>query len=602
MRVILLNAFSVYHVGCGAVQDTLMRLAGARGMEITRHDDRIALPASARCDLVIVNGEGTYHHESPRAMRLHAMAGSLKARGARTALVNATIQDIALDFTIYDEIAVRESRSADYVRSLFPKAGVQVIPDAAFCHPAKPQPPLKRSGVLFMDSVVGSCSRVIESHAATLGETVMRLCHWKGSADDMIGQMRQKELVVTGRFHGAALAMLSGTPLLTLPSNTWKMEGMMNDFGILHQHCATAPGLADALAQPPPPPVDLAPMQIMEKWERLFDKLATMRAAPAAQAKAPAARIKRVQVQAPPFIGDEVVFTGAVREVQRRTGWAVVVKTRNPELWVHHPHVESVNSTDLTVDCTLADHHCPAFRRYHEIPGHFLEHYVRRLCAALRVNANFAVSKFAGEVPVGIEEKAAPPFGLKAPYWLIAPGCKSNEPVKNWGTAHYQEVVNRLRGRIDFVQVGARRAWHPPLEGVVDLVGGTSLRQLIHLVHHAEGVLCPITALMHLAAAVPAREDSPFKLRPCVVLAGGRENPHFIGYPMHRVMHTVGMLPCCVSGGCGMNGFGAEQCPFPERAGEHETVPRCMNLITPADVVAAIEFYYRGSARLSRSA
>ena len=41
-----------------------------------------------------------------------------------------------------------------------------------------------------------------------------------------------------------------------------------------------------------------------------------------------------------------------------------------------------------------------------------------------------------------------------------------------------------------------------PSAVVLDLRGKTDLRQLIRLVYHAQGVLCPVTLAMHLAAAV----------------------------------------------------------------------------------------------------
>src|SRR5690606_7270800 len=77
----------------------------------------------------------------------------------------------------------------------------------------------------------------------------------------------------------------------------------------------------------------------------------------------------------------------------------------------------------------------------------------------------------------------------------------------------------------------------------------TSLRDLIKLVHHADGVLCPVTLHMHLAAAVEVRPGMP-KNRACVVVAGGREPSHWEAYPNHQFIHTNGALWCCDDGGC----------------------------------------------------
>src|SRR2546430_15088947 len=81
------------------------------------------------------------------------------------------------------------------------------------------------------------------------------------------------------------------------------------------------------------------------------------------------------------------------------------------------------------------------------------------------------------------------------------------------------------------------------LKGVIDLRGKTELRELVRLVYHAQGVLCSVTCLIHLAAAVETKPGlSPN--RPCVVVASGREPLHWDADPHHQVIHTVGALPC----------------------------------------------------------
>ncbi|MGH7967357.1 MAG: glycosyltransferase family 9 protein, partial [Limisphaerales bacterium] len=114
----------------------------------------------------------------------------------------------------------------------------------------------------------------------------------------------------------------------------------------------------------------------------------------------------------------------------------------------------------------------------------------------------------------------------ETPFWIIDAGGKYDATVKWWARERYQAVVDHFRGRILFVQIGACGHHHPKLEGVIDLRGRTNFRELIRLVYHADGVLCPITALMHLAAAVE-RKGVQRDPRPCVVVAGGREPVHW---------------------------------------------------------------------------
>jgi hypothetical protein len=161
--------------------------------------------------------------------------------------------------------------------------------------------------------------------------------------------------------------------------------------------------------------------------------------------------------------------------------------------------------------------------------------------------------------------------------------------------------VDHFAGRIVFVQCGEAKDWHPPLRKVVNLVGGTSLREFMRVLYHAEGVICGVTFAMHLAAALPARDGK--SLRPCVVVAGGREPPHWELYPGHQFLHTVGALDCCASGGCWKSrcqpvGDGsaddADLCVRPVTTAGGVQVGRCMEMITPRRVAEAIELYYDG--------
>ncbi|MEO6784628.1 MAG: glycosyltransferase family 9 protein, partial [Chthoniobacteraceae bacterium] len=178
--------------------------------------------------------------------------------------------------------------------------------------------------------------------------------------------------------------------------------------------------------------------------------------------------------------------------------------------------------------------------------------------------------------------------------------------------------VDHFKGRILFVQIGAEGDHHPALRGVLDLRGRTDVRQLIRLVHHSAGVLSPVTGVMHLAAAVPVRDGRPLN-RPCVVVAGGREPSHWEAYPHHQFLHTLGALPCCDNGGCWKSrtvplGDGDKRDQSlcvdvvnpPKRRPpiqnsklkiqNSQPLPRCMSMITAADVIRAIERYHEAGA------
>ena len=87
-------------------------------------------------------------------------------------------------------------------------------------------------------------------------------------------------------------------------------------------------------------------------------------------------------------------------------------------------------------------------------------------------------------------------------FWVLVAGGKYDFTAKWWDPHGWQQVVDHFHGRITFVQCGEAGHWHPKLRGVVDLIGKTTLREFVRLVHFAEGVACGVTLAMHLAAAV----------------------------------------------------------------------------------------------------
>lgn len=303
--------------------------------------------------------------------------------------------------------------------------------------------------------------------------------------------------------------------------------------------------------------------------------------------------------------GDVVMLSGAVRDLHRHHPGEFLtdVRTPYPDLWEHHPHITPLDDKDPDVERLELSY--PLVTRSNRFPGHFLHGFCESLNSAL--GTRVAPTECRGEIVLSDGERKRPSHveeisGRNLPYWIVVAGGKRDYTVKWWTPACYQEVVDHFAGRVLFVQVGLAEDVHPRLSGVFDFVGQTSLRDLVRLVHHAAGVLCPVTAAMHLAAAVPTRPDR-HPLRPCVVVAGGREPPQWEAYPGHQFLHTVGMLACCGEGGCWKSrtvplGDGSEH-DRPNRLCERSVegrLPRCMEMITAGDVIRRIEGYFEGGA------
>ncbi|MCU1384706.1 MAG: ADP-heptose:LPS heptosyltransferase-like protein [Acidobacteria bacterium] len=302
--------------------------------------------------------------------------------------------------------------------------------------------------------------------------------------------------------------------------------------------------------------------------------------------------------------GDIVMLTAAVRDLHRAHPGEFLtdVRTPFPDLWAFNPYLTPLSETDPDVE--VVDCEYPLIHQCNTTPCHFLHGFPAFLNE--RLGLRIRVSDYKGDIHVGDVERtwcehvrALEPD--PQPYWLLVSGGKFDYTIKWWDHDRYQQVVDHFNGRIQFVQVGEASHHHPPLRGVVDLRGQTTLRQLVLLVHQAQGVLSPVSLLMHLAAAVEPPAGAP-RLRPCVVIAGGREPPHFTAYPHHQFVHTVGALRCCDQGGCWKSrtlplGDGDDK-DRPEELCVDVVgrLPRCMDMITAQTVIERIDMYFRGGA------
>jgi ADP-heptose:LPS heptosyltransferase len=300
--------------------------------------------------------------------------------------------------------------------------------------------------------------------------------------------------------------------------------------------------------------------------------------------------------------GDVVMLTAAVRDLHRAHPGRFVtdVRTSADDLWRHNPRLTPLREGDAGVE--VIDMHYPLIHHSNQRPYHFLHGYAQFL--ERRLGVPVPVTQFHGDIHLSDEERRFDDLrrrlGRPLPerYWVLVAGGKYDFTAKWWNPARAQEVIDALGGKVTFVRCGGRGHWHPPLAGVIDLVGRTSLREFVRVVHHAAGVLCPVTLAMHLAAAVPTRPDSP-PLRPCVVVAGGREPPHWEAYPGHQFLHTVGMLACCARGGCWRSrcqpvGDGDEKdrhnlCEHPVQIAPNLKVPRCLEMIPVSRIIECIE-------------
>lgn len=295
--------------------------------------------------------------------------------------------------------------------------------------------------------------------------------------------------------------------------------------------------------------------------------------------------------------GDIVMLTAAVRELHRTYPgrFQTDVRTSCPALWENNPYLTPLDAREPTVRSLVC--HYPLIHQSNQAPYHFIHGFIEYLNGEMGLAIR--PREFRGDIHLSEAEREIPSvmelaLGRPVPYWVLAAGGKYDYTIKWWHRRRWQEVVDRLQGLVHFVQVGEHGHYHPPLRGVIDLRGKTTLRGLVRLVYHADGVLCPVTLLMHLAAAVPLAPGRT-RLRGCVVVAGGREPAHWEQYPAHQFLHTIGQLDCCGSGGCWRartvalgDGSELDDEDMLCRQATPLGLPRCMEMISAEQVAAAI--------------
>jgi ADP-heptose:LPS heptosyltransferase len=303
--------------------------------------------------------------------------------------------------------------------------------------------------------------------------------------------------------------------------------------------------------------------------------------------------------------GDITMLTAAVRDLHKAHGdkFDIAVDTSCMELWENNPYVTTFTHGDVVEEIPV---HYDLIEHANQWAYHFIHGYPMFL--EERLGVRIPVTEFKGDIHISEAEKSwmsqVQEMGVWKPFWVILAGGKRDYTAKWWNPEYYQEVINHFRGKIIFVQCGENNTdhWHPPLKGVINLVGKTDLRQFVRLIYHSSGVVCPVTSAMHLAAAVPVKEGNP-PIRPCVVISGGREPSHWEKYNGHRFLENVGSMPCSQNGGCWksrcqtMNDKDEKDkdlCEFPIDVNSKLRIPRCMDMIRPADVIEAIESYFLG--------
>ena len=238
------------------------------GWESTRRElannDQDLHAALEASDLVVLNGEGSIHHNSVRALALLALAKTAIEAGKKVLLMNATLQQMMPQLLqeVLSRVAlvhVREMASKNFLEQL----GIKSFATADLAFLALDDESTTKTRLLDAAAhvlVTGGVSinkesliqlfRAVENiglrpvylSIGDGGETELArgVCSERNvpmvdagtlGVKELIGFLRQFPLAISGRHHINVFLMRAGVPFLPLPSNTWKVKETLKAVG-----------------------------------------------------------------------------------------------------------------------------------------------------------------------------------------------------------------------------------------------------------------------------------------------------------------------------------------------------------------------------------
>jgi len=265
MKTLLVNdTRSARHVGCELVVRNSISECARVGLQIVQtvstascKQSLLPLLESVEFELMLVNGEGSMHHDRPVPTHICQAAEWAKEQGKRVVLYNSLWfenQTLTTYLKFFDQIYCRDSASAEEIRTAGHEC--RTVPDMIFVT-STTLPELIED-----EPVVDLKPLVIDSIDRMTSERLSKLANHNGMPFmhmDKVGYERLRkrwfvrtgeyadkpsylprflhavsdaDRVISGRFHGTCLAMVFGKPVVSFKSNTPKLEALHRDIGL----------------------------------------------------------------------------------------------------------------------------------------------------------------------------------------------------------------------------------------------------------------------------------------------------------------------------------------------------------------------------------
>lgn len=223
-KVVIYNDTSEYHYGCKMVMQYLY--SDLQGCDVEVVDN------FADADAIIINGEGTMHHDrnAPKVL-LDVLVRGHKA-GKQLFLVNTVFQNIPLCPLMIEalkntHISVREVKSQTYLKETYDidsevhlDFSYYMVPNAIFRTPK----------VIEHEVVFGE--NFFRPPYQSKNKELQRVNIFQDDWMHIVSKIRSAEWFITGRHHEMYAACVAETPFVVLRGNTWKNEGLLETAGV----------------------------------------------------------------------------------------------------------------------------------------------------------------------------------------------------------------------------------------------------------------------------------------------------------------------------------------------------------------------------------
>lgn len=267
-------------------------------------------------------------------------------------------------------------------------------------------------------------------------------------------------------------------------------------------------------------------------------------------------------------LGDYVMFSTVLFELHRRGKRGMWVLSDHPDLFRHNPYVSAVVPNNKRMKYLLGRLGVVPQHPYYSRPIVNFEdrdiqpprgrHILSCLCQTAGICGKITLRPYM--YLSESEKKKGHIVANQVAIHSSSLGAQFLIATKQWYPERFQLVVDALKHRVSFVQIGTKK--DPLLRGAIDLRDRTSIRETAALLSQSMLFIGLVGFPMHLARAVDCRS---------VIIYGGRESPEQSGYPCNENLYVD--LPCsrCWRYSTSLNDF------------------ECMKKITAEEVIAAVE-------------